>query len=158
MIVSFIVAMAQNRVIGIDQKLPWHIPLDLKRFKKITSGHVVIMGRKSYDALGKPLPNRENVVITRQNLEIPGVRVVHTVEEALKPYRKTDKEIFILGGGEIFTEALPLADKIYLTLIEKDFKGDAHFPETDWSLFEKTFEESHSEPVPFKFIDYQRRV
>jgi dihydrofolate reductase len=158
MIISFIVAMAQNRVIGLNQNLPWNIPTDLKRFKKITSGHVVIMGRKSFDAIGKPLPNRENVVITRQkNLQISGARVVPSLDEALNPYRSTEKEIFILGGGQIFSEALPIADRIYLTLIEKDYEGDAYFPEADWTIFEKTFEESHSDPVPFKFIDYQRK-
>lgn len=159
MIISFIVAMAQNRVIGVNQDLPWKIPTDLKRFKKITSGHVVIMGRKSFDAMGKPLPGRENVVITRnENLRIPGVRVVKTIDEALEPYRSTDKEIFILGGGQIFSETLSIADRIYLTLIEKDYEGDAYFPETDWTMFEKTFEESHTDPVPFKFIDYQRKT
>src|SRR4030095_12497945 len=102
----FVAAMSKNRVIGKENKLPWNIPADLQRFKRITLGHPVIMGRKTFDSMGKPLPNRENVVITRQKkLRIEGVTVVHSLEEALKPYKKLDGEVFVIGGGEIFTQA-----------------------------------------------------
>ncbi len=156
MIVSFIVAMSQNRVIGRDQGLPWNLPEDLKRFRKITKGHPVIMGRKTFDSMGKPLPDRENIVITRQGIAIPGVKIVSTLSEALKPFEGTDREVFILGGGQIFSESLSRVDRIYLTLIEQDFQGDVLFPEVNWAQFKKTFEEDHAAPMPYRFINYDR--
>jgi dihydrofolate reductase len=158
MIVSFVVAMSQNHVIGVNQGLPWHIPADLRRFKKITLGHPVVMGRKTFDSVGRPLPGRENIVITRQDLKIPGVKVVGNLDDALKPFAGGPEEVFILGGGQIFSEALPLADRIYLTLIERNFEGDVKFPSVNWSEFEQTFEETHVDPIPFKFINYQRKT
>jgi len=148
--------MAQNRVIGRAQGLPWHIPADLKRFKEITLGHPVIMGRKTFESVGRPLPGRENIVVSRQTLSIPGVRVVTSVNEALLPFQGTDKEIFILGGGQIYVEALPITDRIYLTLIEENFEGDTYFPELDLKRFKQTFEEKHTKPIPFRFINYSR--
>jgi dihydrofolate reductase len=156
MIISFIAAMSQNRVIGRDQGLPWNLPEDLKRFRRITKGHPVIMGRKTFDSIGKPLPARENIVITRQEITIPGVKVVSNIDQALKLFEGTDQEVFILGGGQIFSESLPRADRIYLTLIEQDFEGDVLFPEVNWSQFKKTFEEVHTEPMPYRFINYDR--
>jgi len=156
MTVSFIAAMSQNRVIGRDQGLPWHLPEDLKRFRAITKGHPVIMGRKTFDSIGKPLPARENIVITRQKISIPGVKIVSNIDQALEFFEKTDEEVFILGGGQIFSEALSRADRIYLTLIERDFDGDVLFPEVNWAQFKKTFEEAHTEPMPYRFINYDR--
>lgn len=160
MIVSLIAAMSENRVIGRDNDLPWHIPHDLKRFKAITSGHIVIMGRKTFDSIGKPLPNRPNIVVTRQNVSIPGVEVASSIDSALKKAKELAKspseEIFILGGGEIYKQTVEQADKIYLTVVHTEVKGDAYFPEFDESKFRITFEESHSEPIPFTFRDYSR--
>jgi dihydrofolate reductase len=157
MTVSFMVAMAKNRVIGVKQGLPWRIPADLKRFKAITKGHPVIMGRKTFDSIRVPLPDRENIVVSRTAPKIPNVKVVQSLKEALAPFESTNVEVFILGGGEIFKEALPFVDKIYLTLVEQNFEGDTYFPEINWGHFEKTFEETHTQPILFRFIDYVKK-
>ncbi|MDZ4678756.1 MAG: dihydrofolate reductase [Oligoflexia bacterium] len=158
MIISLIVAMSENRVIGRDQKLPWNIPIDLKRFRAITSGHLVIMGRKTFDSIGKPLPNRTNVVITRNaDFKYEGVVVVDSIENAIEPYKKTNEEIFILGGGDIFKQTIDKADRLYLTLVHKEVDGDVYFPEFNASLFELTFREDHVDPMPFSFLDYKRK-
>lgn len=144
---SIIVATAENNVIGDDNKLLWHIPDDLKRFKKLTSGKVVIMGRKTLDSivdhLGKPLPNRENIVITRQQSGLKsydGVHYAHSLEEAIKLGEEVSKqnqvnELFCVGGAQIYEQFFQYCDRIYLTIIQKPFYGDAHFPqidESDW--------------------------
>lgn len=157
MIISFIVAMSKNRVIGKDNKLPWNIPADLQRFKRITLGHPIIMGRKTFESMGKALPNRENIVVTRQKkYKAEGVTVCHSLEEALKPYKNSDQEVFIIGGGEIFQQALPLVNKIYLTVIDKEFDGDAFFPEVNFSKFKIKNQERILEPIPYSNIDYIR--
>jgi dihydrofolate reductase len=158
MIISLIAALSENRVIGREQGLPWHIPTDLKRFRKITSGHPVVMGRKTFDSVGKPLPNRINVVISRNlNLQIAGVQVVASLDDALRLFENTDEEVFVLGGGEIFNQAIGRADRLYLTKIHRAFDGDTYFPEFDLKEFELTFDEFHEEAVPFSFLDYKRR-
>ena len=131
MIISIIAAVSDNNVIGKNNKLPWHLPEDLKRFKEVTSGHTVIMGRKTYESIGRPLPNRVNIVITRnKDFKPKGVKVVHSIEEALSLASEAgETETFIIGGAEIYKQALPLANKIYLTRINKNYKGDAYFPE-----------------------------
>lgn len=157
MIISLIVAMSKNRVIGVDNKLPWHLPEDLKRFRRITSGHPVVMGRKTFESIGRLLPNRENIIVTRNaDYRVLGATVVHSLEEAFLKFKNTTEEVFVLGGGEIFKQALPLANKIYLTLIEKEIKGDAYFPEVDFSNYNKISEEKYLEPLPYSFIDYSR--
>ena len=131
--ISFIVAAGENNVIGRDNQLPWHLPTDMKYFKNTTWGLPVIMGRKSFEALGKPLPGRRNVVVTR-NLQwtAPGVETATGIREAIEMARSSDtKEIFITGGGEIFKQAMPLATRIYLTRVHGTFEGDAFFPELD---------------------------
>jgi len=158
MILSLMAAMAQNRVIGHGLKLPWHIPADLKRFKAITLNHVCIMGRKTFDSIEKPLPHRTNVVISKTKSEIPGTLVFQTIDEALEKYENTEEEIFILGGGEIFEQTWRRADRIYLTLIHQDIVGDIFFPEVDYSQFQITLRENHDNPVPFTFINYERKV
>jgi dihydrofolate reductase len=128
MIVSIIVAVAENNVIGQGNRLIWHISEDLKRFKNLTTGHHIIMGRKTFESIGKALPNRTNVVISRNsNLLAPGYIVVDGLQKALD-ISKEDTEVFIIGGGEIYKQALPLADKIYLTKVEAKFEGDTFFP------------------------------
>jgi dihydrofolate reductase len=129
MTISIIVAVAENQAIGYNNQLLWRLKEDLQRFKSLTMGHHIIMGRKTYESIGKPLPGRTSVVITRDlNFKAEGCRVVHSLEEALKV---EDSEVFIIGGAEIYNQALPLADKIYLTRIHASFPGDTFFPELD---------------------------
>jgi dihydrofolate reductase len=138
MIISFVVAASENNVIGKDNKLLWTLPNDMKFFKNTTWGMPVIMGRKTYDSLGKPLEGRANIVITRQKLEIPGVKVVNNIDQALAAAAETDaKESFIIGGGQVFAEAMPRADKIYITRVHTVIEGDTDFPvinESQWQL------------------------
>jgi dihydrofolate reductase len=156
MTLAIIVAMSRNRVIGINNKLPWYLPEDLKRFRKITSGHPVIMGRRTFESIGRLLPGRENIIITRnQDYKVLGATIRYSLEEALAPFKSSDEEVFILGGGEIFKLAMPLVNRIYLTLIDQDFKGDAYFPETDFSKYKIIAQEKHTEPMPYQFIDLE---
>ncbi len=157
---SLIVAVAQNGVIGDRNALLWHISEDLKHFKALTSGHPVVMGRKTYESLGRPLPNRTNVVISRQELEIPGCRVVHSLDEALALF-PGDEEVFIIGGAQIYAEALPRADRFYLTRVFHDYEGDTRFPEWDeaqWRLVSsEAFPCGREYPWPFTFECWERR-
>jgi dihydrofolate reductase len=158
--ISLIAAMAANRVIGRDGGLPWHLPPDLRRFKRLTMGHVMILGRKTWESIGRALPGRTLVVVTRQeDLAVPeGVAVVPSVEEALRlaRERETDGVVFVAGGAEVYRQTLPLADRLELTRIEQDFAGDTFFPEfaeADWRL---VTEERHEpgtadNPAPFAF-------
>lgn len=164
MIVSQIAAMAKNRVIGSKLKLPWHIPEDLKFFKETTKGHIIIHGRKTYESLGyKPLPNRLNIVVTRNPGIIPqhkDVVIVTNLEDALAYAKsKTSEwgdEVFIGGGEEIYRQALPYTDRIYLTVIEQEFEGDARFPEFDESIFKEVHRDERSGPIPFSFRTYEK--
>ena len=143
MTISFIVAVSENNVIGKKNQLPWQLPSDMKYFKNKTWALPVVMGRKTFEALGKPLEGRTNIVITRQTDWKPaGVEIVHSIDQAIVEATKLDaKEIFIIGGAEIFSAALPSADRIYLTLIHHDFEGDAFFPtlnQDEWKLASST--------------------
>lgn len=157
--ISIIVAIAQNNIIGGDNSLLWHISEDLRNFKRITSGHPVIMGRKTFESLGRPLPNRTNVVITRQDLKIEGCEVVHSLEEAIALFSK-DEEIFIIGGAQIYAQALNIADKLYITRVEHTYEGDTLFPKWDneqWHITSKeSFERGEKYPHPFSFEEYTR--
>ena len=139
--ISIVAAVSKNGVIGMDNKLPWDSPKDLKRFKELTTNGVVIMGRKTYDSIGKPLPDRINIVISRdENLTINGVIVVNSLDNAILK-SGINKDIFIIGGGEIYNQSINLVDKMYITEIEKDFDGDTTFPNIDldkWVLDSKT--------------------
>src|ERR1700761_4152213 len=137
MTVSIVVAISENHAIGKDNKLLWYLPRDLKHFKEITSGHTVIMGRKTYDSVGKPLPNRRNIIITRQQIEIAGCEVVNSVEHALA-LCKDEAEVFIVGGAEIYKQAMHLTDRIYLTIVHKTFDADTFFPEIDYEEWHET--------------------
>ncbi|HLB76163.1 MAG TPA: dihydrofolate reductase [Candidatus Dormibacteraeota bacterium] len=144
MIVSLIAAMAENRVIGRDGGLPWHLLEDLKRFKRLTLDHTVIMGRKTFEEIKRPLTNRRNVVISRNPGFTPsGVTVVPTLEEALA-LGATENEVFVIGGGEIFRLALPRADRLYLTVIHANVEGDTRFPPFDLGAWALEEEEHHS--------------
>lgn len=144
MILSLLVAASENNVIGKDNKLPWHLPNDLKYFKNLTWGMPILMGRKTFDSIGKPLPGRKSVVITRnEDWQHEGVAVVHSVEEAIKKAEDLGaKEIFVVGGAEIFQSALPAANRVYFTLIHKAIEGDTFFPpllKSEWRLVSERF-------------------
>ena len=157
--VSVIVAVAENGVIGDKNSLLWHISEDLRNFKRITSGHPVVMGRKTFESLGRPLPNRKNVVITRQDIEIEGCEVAHSLEEALAMF-SADEEIFIIGGAQIYREAMPIADRFYLTRVHHSYEGDTSFPEWNEAEWQKVdserFERGEKYEYPFTFEVYSR--
>lgn len=146
MLISLVVAASDNNVIGKGNALPWHLPDDMKHFRALTDGHVMIMGRKTFDSIGKALPNRKNIVITRQEIDpAAGCDVVHSLEEALALARSTGaEEAFIIGGGEIYAQALPLADRVYLTRVHTTIDGDAYFPAIDMHQWEKTEKHEHA--------------
>jgi dihydrofolate reductase len=134
---ALIVAVARNGVIGREGGLPWHVSEDLKHFKNTTSGHAIIMGRKTYESIGRPLPKRRNIVVTRQSdLEIPGCERAQSLDEAIALARTTDPCPFIIGGASIYEEALPMATELHVTTIDREVEGDTHFP-TDLSAFEE---------------------
>lgn len=136
--ISMIVAADENNVIGKDNQLIWHLPDDLKFFKRMTSGHAIIMGRHTFESVGRPLPNRTNIIITRdKNYKAEGCEVVHSLEAALE-LAKIDENPFIVGGEQIYRLALPIADQVFLTRIHHEFEGDRHFPELgdDWKQIE----------------------
>jgi dihydrofolate reductase len=146
-----IVAMAENGVIGAGGKMPWHIPEDLAYFKRLTTGHVVVMGRKTFESLGRPLPGRTNVVVTRnRDWTADGALVVHSLGEAVRKY----PDAFVIGGAEIYREALPLADELYITKIRAAYRGDTKFPKTDLRRWRRVFSEDHGS---FEFTVYSRR-
>lgn len=158
--ITLIAAISSNNVLGKDNKLIWHISADLKRFKRLTSGHCVIMGRKTFESLPYALPKRTNIVLTRnRNYIAKGALVVHSVAEALA---NTDEDLqpFILGGGEIYTLFLPLAHKIELTQIHHEFEGDAFFPLIDFSVWELLSKEDHfrqaEQPYNYSFLTYRK--
>ncbi len=158
---SLIVAMAQNRTIGVNNSLPWRIPEDLKHFKALTMGHHMIMGRKTFDSIGKPLPGRTTVVVTRDKaLKIEGCLVAHSLQEAIK-LCANDSEIFIVGGADIYAQSLAAADTLYITEIPRDVDGDAHFPAFDRNAWQETAREIRSQetpqPLQYHFVTYRRR-
>ncbi len=158
--VSIIVAIAQNGTIGDKNSLLWHIKEDMRFFRTTTSGHPVIMGRKTFESLGsKPLPKRTNIVITRADREFEGALTAHSLEEAIR-MAGADEEIFIMGGAQIYREALSVADRMYITHVERDYEGDTSFPEIDfaqWELVDVVRHERGEEyESPFEFRTYDR--
>lgn len=160
--ISLIVAMAQNHVIGVNNDLPWHIPADLKRFKSLTVGKPVIMGRKTFESifarLGKPLPDRPNIVISRSGFQKDGVESYSDLNTAIEKTKQKypDQEIMIIGGAQIFEQSLPFADRLYLTVIEKNYDGDAWFPEINPKEWSVSAEEKFSEPEQYKNVTLDR--
>ena len=155
--VCLIVALAANRVIGNNNALPWHLPADLKRFKALTLGHAVVMGRKTYESIGRPLPGRRNLVITRNRAyDAPGCEVMHSLDEAIAACRGADL-IYVIGGAELYREALPRAQRLELTEIHAEFAGDAVFPEFSPGEWREAAREIHAAEagVPFRY-DYVR--
>jgi len=158
---SLVVAMSRNRVIGRNNALPWRLPADLAFFKRTTLGHPVIMGRRTYESIGKPLPGRVNIVVTgRRGFAAPGCIVVHSMEEAYRAAGEVP-EVAIIGGSAIFEEALPHADVIYLTEVDADVQGDVYFPPFDRSRFRETELERHAaderHAYPFRILKLERK-
>ena len=159
--ITLIVAAGENDAIGKDNQLIWHLSDDLKRFKELTNGHHIIMGRKTFESFPKPLPNRTHVVITRQdNYKVPsGVIVVNNLEDAFDA-SKSDKQPFVIGGGEIYKQAMPFADKIELTRVHENFDADTFFPKIDLNIWKETNNSFHAKDEKhqynFSFITYSR--
>lgn len=147
-----IAAMSLNRVIGNGNKIPWHLPEDFKWFKQLTTGNVIVMGRKTFESIGKPLPNRETIILSRSQFSVPGVRTISDLRE-INPANES-REIFICGGGQVYTQALPLCSDLYLTLVKREVEGDAFFP-----AFEDRFElvEELRDTPDFKILHYRQR-
>jgi dihydrofolate reductase len=156
MIISLIAAMAENRVIGYKNAIPWSIPSDQKRFRDMTMGHAVIFGRKTFEIIGRPLPFRKNIVLTRRrDLHPKGAVVAHSLEDAFAAC-DDEGEVFICGGGMVFHETITLAQRIYLTILHRAYEGDTFFPEVPDIFMEVEREEVHNTP-PYAFVLYERR-
>ena len=157
---AIIVAMAKNRAIGIDNTLPWRIPADMQHFKRLTMGHHLIMGRKTFESIGRPLPGRTTMVVSRdRSLKIDGCAVAHSLTEAIGACA-ADPQVFVVGGADIYAQALGLADKLYITEIQQDVIGDAWFPEYNKSEWLEVSREIHRqespEPLEYHFVEYRR--
>jgi len=165
--VALIWAMARNRVIGHHNALPWHLPADMKHFRELTTGHPVIMGRKTFESLGRPLPNRTNIVITSDRNYAPqGCFVAHSLDEALAMAAPSvppdDPEIFVIGGEKLYVQMLPRADRLYMTLVETDAEGDAWFPEIDLASWRDIRKDLHpadaKNPYACTFLTLERKT
>ena len=153
--------MADNRVIGRDNAIPWHLPADLKRFKALTTSHPLLMGRRTYESIGQPLPNRRTIVLTRdQTYHSPGVEVAHDLDEAFQRVSSNDK-VFVAGGAQIYRATLPRADRVYLTIVHTILEGDTYFPELDSSEWRLEQDMDHMaddrNPHSYTFQRYERR-
>ncbi|WP_349407322.1 dihydrofolate reductase [Pseudalkalibacillus sp. SCS-8] len=158
--ISLLFAMDKNQVIGKNNDLPWHLPEDLKWFKQVSTGHTIIMGRKTYESIGKPLPNRKNVIVTNdKNYTAEGCIVTHSIEEALQ---QDGDEMIVIGGAKIFEQVLDDADRLYLTYIDHEFEGDTFFPEFDESEWKLTSKEKgikdDKNPYDYYFCIYDRKT
>jgi dihydrofolate reductase len=156
---SIIVAVAKNRVIGVNNTLPWHLPEDLKRFKALTMGHHIIMGRKTYDSLGRLLPGRTTVIVSRNtNLKVEGAIVVNSLAEAMQASGHDD-EMFLIGGAELYAAGLSVASKLYVTEVEIRCEGDAFFPEIDASIWQEIAREPHQSDngLAYSYVLYTRK-
>ncbi len=152
--ITLIVACSENRVIGKDNKLIWHLPDDLKRFKRLTSGNPILMGRKTFESIGKALPNRTNVILTRNVLfNPPGCLIYNNIEDVVNLYRAN---LWVIGGSDIYTQMLQYADCVELTLVKKDFEGDSYFPELsdDWKIVAK--EDFNGDEFDYSYITYHK--
>lgn len=160
--IVLVAARARNGVIGRANGLPWHLPADLKHFRQLTEGKPIIMGRKTFTSIGRPLPKRTNIVVTRDpTFHAPGCLVAHSLDEAFILAGEAP-EVMIIGGAELFRQALPLADQLELTEIEADIEGDVSFPTFDPADWQVTAEQAHqsdeANPYPYRFVTYERRV
>jgi len=161
--ISSVVAMSPDRIIGLENQIPWYLPADLKFFKKVTSGHHVLMGRKCYESIGKPLPNRTNIIVTRDPYYIvTGCLIVHSIEEGIYLAKQNkEKELFIIGGGEVYNQSMPYWNKLYLTLVDYHGPGDTFFPELEWENWTRSFLEEHPaderNTLSYQFSIYEHR-
>ncbi len=150
---AIIAALDHRRAIGKDGKLPWHIPEDLKRFKRLTTGHAVLMGRRTWESLGRPLPGRRNVVLSSS--PVPGIESYASIEESLRALASAER-VFVIGGGNVYAQLIDRADELYLTLVDRNVEADAFFPPYEHLLgtvFREAARERHPE---FEFVDYVR--
>jgi dihydrofolate reductase len=159
--VTIMAAVAANNALGKDNQLIWYLPEDLKRFKKTTLNHAVIMGRKTFESLGKPLPNRTNIIITRdKNYKVEGCDVVNSLKAALKAALKVDENPYILGGAEIYKQAMPFADKLDITFVHHKFEADVFFPEIDKTIWKETWREDfkadENNKYDYSFVTFER--
>lgn len=175
MIISIIAAMAQNRVIGKNNALPWKLPADMEHFRQLTAGKPVIVGQKTFESIGKALPGRTNIVLTLdKNFQAPGCIAAYSIEEALQiakggsealallpPKNKGAEEVMVIGGVSIYKQFLPLADRLYLTVIEGEFEGDAFFPEFDWQDWKETEKKENfpdkDNPYKYTFLTLEKK-
>ncbi len=156
--ISAIVAMARNRVIGVENRLPWHLPEDLKRFRALTRGHPVIMGRKTHESIGRPLPDRLNLVVSRRpDYEASGAEVHGSVEAAIGRCGGRAEEIFIIGGAEIYRAAMPWVERIYITQVHLEYQGDAFFPEWPENFVEVERQDFLEAEIPYSYVTLDRR-
>jgi dihydrofolate reductase len=161
MSIAFVVAAAENGVIGNQGKLPWHLPDDLKRFKQLTLGHAVVMGRKTYEAIGRPLPGRDNYILTCNHLyESAHCKVLHSPLEVIELAQRSKEDVFVIGGDQVFALLLPAAQRIYLTRVHAPVEGDAFFKfdESQWQLLStERHERDAQHAYAFSFLTYQRK-
>lgn len=156
--VSLIVAMTEGRVMGKDNELPWHLPQDLKRFRKLTTGYPIVMGRKTFESIGRLLPDRENIILTRQpDYGAPGATVFASLDEVLVHFEGRTDELFIIGGAQVYRCALSRVDQIYMTLIHEPITGDVYFPEFDESQFVQRSCERYETPLRHSYLLLERR-
>lgn len=158
---KLIVAKASNNVIGDNNKLIWHLPNDLKHFKNLTTDHPIIMGRKTYESLGRPLPNRTNIIITRdQSYQDQNIVITYSLEEAIEKAKAIKDDFFVIGGGEIYKQAMLEADELHITEVHHEFDGDTYFPEIDEEVFEEIQKEHYlkdeKHPFSYSFLTYKR--
>ena len=157
--ISLMVAHDPSYVIGKDNKLPWHIPEDLAYFKKHTVGKGMVMGRNTYESIGRPLPKRRNIIVTRnKDYQAEGADVVYTIEDAIRLAESVHEEVMVIGGEQIFRSVLPIADRLYITLIHKNFEGDTYFPEygDEWKLVSESAQQLSGD-IPFSYLVFERK-
>ncbi|PMC39245.1 dihydrofolate reductase [Bacillus sp. UMB0899] len=159
--ISLLVAMDKHRLIGRDNQLPWHLPQDLAYFKKVTMNHKIVMGRKTFESIGRPLPGRENIIVTRDKTYTQkGCTILHSIEEIIELSSHSKDELFVIGGAEIFKEILPVSDRLYITEIDHEFEGDTYFPDRNHSEWKKVSDEKgikdEKNPYDYHFVVYER--
>lgn len=160
--ISFIVAMDKNHIIGKDNQLPWHLPADLAFFKRVTMSHPIIMGRKTHESIGRALPGRENIILTRDpSYTADGCFIIHSVDEIKAIEQTKNEELFVIGGAEIFKETFKIADRLYITLIDEEFEGDTYFPDfdhKDWTVVSKEKGlKDEKNPYNYYFVIYDKK-
>ncbi|MBM6619353.1 dihydrofolate reductase [Bacillus suaedaesalsae] len=159
--ISFVVAMDKNRVIGKNNELPWHLPADLAYFKKVTMGKPIIMGRKTHESIGRVLPGRENIIVTRnKEYHAPGCVVIHQIDDIKRLDTESDQELCVIGGAELFRELLPIADRLYITHINHEFEGDTFFPSlnmVEWKVLSREQGVKNEEnSYDYEYVVYER--